>query len=315
MASVPFGNGGGPAGASPPFCVTAIPLGTQPAGASGESRPVVVAAFVVAPDGVARPTADVALFTTNDGQTWAAIPVPPGTDSTAFGGFRVQGNDLEALFSAATSGAEVPQPLVESSSDGGRTWHTTALACPTEGPCVTLGATTSPNSCAMTGTSQAVLRSTDGGQSWTQVGWPSTVNACGEAEVVATSPHTEFLVSSVSPYTLTRSIDGGITWSDIGLPALPGEDVEAGLGLGLGGITVLSDGTLLATGAPGNNTRWELLRPGATSWCAVQGILSSEQRSTMDAPIDLIGTQIWWLSESDQSPPIAHHLAAAGLSC
>jgi photosystem II stability/assembly factor-like uncharacterized protein len=167
----------------------------------------------------------------------------------------------------------------------------------------------------MTGTIQAVVRSTDGGQIWTQVGWPSTVNACGEAEVVASSPHTDFLVSSSSAYTLTRSIDGGATWSDIGLPALPGDDGEAGLGLGLRGVTLLSDGALLATGATGN-TRWELLRPGATSWCAVHGLSTSEQRSVMDAPIELIGTQIWWLSEPGALvPPIAHHLAANDLSC
>jgi len=54
------------------------------------------------------------------------------------------------------------------------------------------------------------------------------------------------------------------TWADIELPALPGDEVEAGLGRGSGGIAVLSDGTLLATG--GNSNAWELLRPGATSW-------------------------------------------------
>jgi hypothetical protein len=58
------------------------------------------------------------------------------------------------------------------------------------------------------------------------------------------------------------------TWADSELPALPGEEAEAGLGLGSGGITVLSDGTLLATG--GNSNAWELLRPGATSLCVAR---------------------------------------------
>jgi hypothetical protein len=36
----------------------------------------------------------------------------------------------------------------------------------------------------------------------------------------------------------------------------------------------------------------------------------------MDAPIELIGTQIWKLSEPGALvPPIAHHLAANDLSC
>jgi len=313
MGLAPLATGGGP-GASPPTCVTALPLGAESDDDSGESPHVVVAAFVVAPDGEAPPTADVALLTTNGGQTWTPLPAPPGTDLTAFGGFRVQGRDLEALFSAATTGFGSPRPLVETSSDGGRTWRTTGGSCPTEGPCVTLGAY-APGNCGMNGTSQALLRSTNSGQSWTQIGWPATVNACAPAELVATSPHTELLVASASPYTLTRSIDSGTTWSDIGLPALPGEDVEAGLGLGSGGIILLSDGALLSTGEQGSSTKWELLRPGATSWCTVRGVSSAERISALYAQVELIGAQIWWLSVPDQSAPVAHHLAVADLSC
>jgi photosystem II stability/assembly factor-like uncharacterized protein len=294
--------------------VTAIPLGAESAEGLDQGTAVVVAAFVVAPDGEAPPTADVALLTTNDGQTWAPLPAPPGTDPTAFGGFRVQGQDLEALFSAATTGVGPPQPLVETSPDGGHTWQTTGLSCPTEGPCVTLGAY-APGNCAMSGTNQAVVRSTNRGHSWTQIGWPATVNACAPAELVATSPHIDILVASASPYTLTRSIDSGTAWSDIGLPALPGEDVGAGPGFGPGGIILLPDGALLSTGEQGSGTKWELLRPGATAWCSVRGVSSAEQRSALSSQIELIGAQIWWLSVPDQSAPVAHHLAAADPSC
>jgi len=312
MGLAPLGTGEGP-GPSEPNCVTALQLGAE-SDDLGESPPVVVAVFVVAPDGEAPPTADVALLSTNDGQTWTPLPAPPGTDPTAFGGFRVQGQDLEALFSAATTGVGSPPPLVETSHDGGHTWHTAGLACPTRGPCVTLGAY-APGNCAMNGTSQAVLGSTNSGQSWTQIGWPATVNACAPAELVATSPHAEFLVASASPYALTRSIDSGTTWSDIGLPALPGEDVGVGPGLGPGGIILLPAGALLSTGEQGSSTKWELLRPGATSWCSVRGVSSAERHSTLDAQVELIGAQIWWLSAGDQSVPVAHHLAAADLSC
>jgi photosystem II stability/assembly factor-like uncharacterized protein len=313
MGFAPLGAGGDP-GTSQPTCVTAVPLGAESDDDLGESAPVVVAAFVVAPDGEAPPTADVALLTTNDGQTWTPLPTPAGTDPTAFGGFRVQDQDLEALFSAATTGVGSPQPLVETSSDGGHTWQAAGLPCPIEGPCVTLGAY-APGNCAMNGTSQAVLRSTNSGQRWTQIGWPATVNACAPAELVATSPHTEILVASASPYTLTRSIDSGTTWSDIGLPALSGENVGAGLGLGPGGIVLLPDGALLSTSEQGSNTKWELLRPGATSWCSVRGASSAEQNSGLYAQVELIGAQIWWLSGTDQSTPVAHHLAVADLSC
>jgi photosystem II stability/assembly factor-like uncharacterized protein len=313
MDWVPLGTNGGPE-TSQPTCVTALPLGAESDDESGESPPVVVAAFVVAPDGQAPPTADVALFTTNDGQTWTPLPTPPGAAPTAFGGFRVQGEDLEALFSAATTGVGSLQPLVETSADGGHTWQTADLPCPTEGRCMTLGAYV-PGNCAMNGTSQAVLRSTNGGQNWTQIGWPATVNACASAELVSTSPHTELLIASASPYTLTRSVDGGATWSDIGLPALPGEDVGVGPGLGPGGIVLLPDGALLATGEQGGGTKWELLRSGATSWCSVRGVSSADRHSALYTQVELIGAQIWWLSVPDQSVPVAHHLVAADLSC
>jgi hypothetical protein len=35
----------------------------------------------------------------------------------------------------------------------------------------------------------------------------------------------------------------------------------------------------------------------------------------LNTQVELIGAQIWWLSVPEQQAPVAHHLAAADLSC
>lgn len=120
-------------------------------------------------------------------------------------------------------------------------------------------------------------------------------------------------MDSFSPYVLSRSTNGGATWADIGLPALPGEETEAGLGPGSGCITVLSDGTLLATG--GSSNVWELLKPGATPWCVAREEPGAAQRLAECTPVVVIGAEIWWLSGRNQASPVVHHLDVADLSC
>jgi hypothetical protein len=299
-------------GAATPRCVAVAPLGTAPGGAPS----VLGAAFVVAPNGQAPPAADVAIISANGGRSWAPLPVPPGAAPDTFGGFRPHAGTFEALFapSTAPSGHLRAVPLVEVASPSERSWQPGRFSCPTRGPCVSFGPY-EPGNCAMNGTAQGVLRSGDGGHNWAQPPWPTAVQACAPAELVATSNSTELLIDSESPYTLRRSTDGGATWADIGLPPLPGEQPGAGLGPGPAGITVLADGSLLATGARANTRSWELLRPGATSWCPVRGLAAGVQRSAAFAQVILIGDQLWWLSGTDGPAPTAHHLSAVGLSC
>jgi len=293
----------GTLGVPPPACDTAIPLGVG----SSVNPPVVVVAFGVAPNQTAPPTAEAALITTDGGRTWTPLPVPPGASPITFGGFQDRGRNLEALFAPARLSGQFSPPLVEASSDGGRHWHSMDLACPAKGPCVTFGAYVSGNCAGGALISQAILRSTDRGGHWTEPGWPSWVDPCAPAQLVATSTRTELLVDSDSANVLLRSTDAGATWADVKLPALPGEVAEDGFGPGSGGITVLSNGTLLATG--GSTNSWELLRPGATSWCVASDEPSQAKRLTEYTPVVVIGAEIWWLSESDQSSPVAHHLA------
>jgi len=168
----------------------------------------------------------------------------------------------------------------------------------------------------MTEGAQILLRSADDGQRWLQAGWPGQAGECAPSELVATSPTTEFLVDSASPYTLTRSTDAGATWADIALPSLPGAQPGVGIEPGPGGITVLPSGALLAVGQRDNTDAWELLAPGATAWCPVRTVPTSVQQTADDAEPEVIGMQLWWLpAPTNQSTPASEHLAVSVLSC
>ncbi len=250
--------GFGPFTQVPPTCATTIPEG------AGTGRPTVVTVFYVSKgmEGEGPFTADVALFTTDSGQTWTAVPVPAGESPTDFGGLRVNGEEVEALFMPEAKGLKrltQPEAEAEDSSDGSH-WQSANLQCPAEGPCVTLGSYSTVN-CDMVPTSQALLRSTDGGVSWTQVEWPNEAGACASSELVATSPTTELLIDSASVYSVTRSTDGGASWADIALPTLPDQKTGTAVSALVGGLTVLPDGSLLSITQGADAESWELLTP------------------------------------------------------
>jgi photosystem II stability/assembly factor-like uncharacterized protein len=297
---------------SPPTCSTAVPFVAEE---GDDIVSTVVAAFAAAPEGNGPDSAEVPLFTVNGGATWALLPAPAGESFNNFAGFRVQGDDLEAVYMPEpTGGPPPPQPPIEISSDGSH-WQPASLACPTSGPCVTFGSFVLVN-CAMTEGAQILLRSADDGQRWLQAGWPGQAGECAPSELVATSPTTEFLVDSASPYTLTRSTDAGATWADIALPSLPGAQPGVGIEPGPGGITVLPSGALLAVGQRDNTDAWELLAPGATAWCPVRTVPTSVQQTADDAEPEVIGMQLWWLpAPTNQSTPASEHLAVSVLSC
>ncbi|MHB8295191.1 MAG: hypothetical protein ACYDH5_11330 [Acidimicrobiales bacterium] len=310
----PLGNGG-------PACTAVAPIGTSHAGlpAVGTHPQALAAAFVGAPGGVAPPAADAALFTLDGGRSWSPVPVPPGASAATFGGFRYRGTALEALFAPKPADASAPAQrptLVEMTTDGGRNWHSTSLACPSQGPCTSFGPYVQGN-CAMNGTGQDVLTSADGGLSWSRPAWPDLVQACAPAELVATSGSSELLLDSGSSYMLRRSTNGGRTWSYVALPPLPGQDQAAGLGPGAGGITMLPDGSILATGQRGSHHSWQLLRHGATSWCRPRGLPAGSRRATEFQPVVVIGNQLWWLSgNGTPAPPRApHHVAVGQIAC
>lgn len=288
---------------------------------SSQAGAALAVAFTAAPNGEAPPVADVALYSTDSGRSWTAVPVPPGATAGSFGGFAYENGDLEALYalspaSPAEGVTPNPGPLVEVAGPGGHTWSQGSFTCPRRGPCVSFGPY-APGNCAMNGTQQSVIFSSDSGLHWQEAKWPSTVDTCAPAQLLATSAKTELLLDSVSAYTLRLSSDGGKEWRYVSLPPLPGQRPGAGLGPGAGGIIALPSGSLLAIQTAGQKQAWELLARGATSWCQIGGVTKGTA-ATAGMPlaaVTVIGDQLWWLPGGGNPPPPAQHVPLKTLTC
>ena len=289
-------------------CDTLALLGSQTAGV-----PAVVAGFGVEPPDQNPLFADVALLTRDGGKTWTPLPTPPNVKADSFGGFRYQGDAVAALFSPSGDGSQAgyPAPSVEISSDAGRSWRMTTLACPTSGPCITFGPF-QPGNCAKDGAYEPVIASTDGGHHWALASLDQSLDACWPVQLLTEADGSEVLVDSSSTFTVQRSTDAGRTWHNIAVPPVPDRQV----GYGYDGATIaLPDGSLLAIGQ--NITRpWMLLRPGATSWCDVRNPNTINQDFLFYGDPRPIGDQLWWLtSANDSTGATAHHVALAELTC
>lgn len=311
-------------GSSTPRCVAVAPLADPRGGV-----PAIAVGFVVAPHGEALPAADVALVSTNGGRPWSPVPAPPGTSLASFGGFRHVGTTTDALFVASSSSAQSAPgasetPLVEATDDGGAHWHSAAFSCPAAEPCVAFRAYPWGN-CAMNGTSQVLLRSSDGGRSWRSPRWPGAVQACTSATVAAPSASTELLIDSGSRYLARLSTDAGAHWEVLGVPALPGAPRGSGVDPGDGGVVLLPDGALLAWRSGGDPTRlsWDLLTPGAKRWCSATGAVGTSTDSSMPAsswPV-VLSDQLWWQTLTSSPGGLAstsvatHHEALSAIRC
>lgn len=309
-------------GTTSPRCVAVTPL-TDPRG----GPPTVAVGFVAAPHGQAPPVADVALITTDGGSTWSPLPDPPGASPGDFGGFVTHGTTLDALFSAPPAGSEAAHPtapLVEATDDGGVRWHPTAFSCPGTGPCVAFGAYL-PGNCAMNGSFQTLLYSTDGGRRWRTPSWPTSVDACEPATLAALSSTTELLLDPGSPYVARLSVDGGAHWQVLGIPSLPGQPRLSAFDPGDDAVLLLPDGSLLAWRNRNDPTRisWDLLAPHSTRWCsATASVGASAQRFiSMTGYPTVLGDGLWWQTQAassdgaDATAVTTHYLALSTLAC
>jgi hypothetical protein len=307
-------------GGSPPSCAAVAPAGpaTAPAG-------TIVAAFPAGTSAGAPPVYEIALVTRDAGASWLALPVPPGSLATLFGGFRwAPGGGAQAVFATHVRGGtklfpafDIARPLTETTSDGGATWAPGRLTCPAVGPCLTFGPY-SAGDCAKGLGFQELLRSTDGGRHWRRPALPDQLYPCGETGLSITGPRTALLVNSSSPYTLERTTDGGVTWNVVTVPRAPGQIAGTGLGFGPGGITALPDGGLLLTGSSGNQAHppgWLLLRPGGRAWCPVGAPAPRLQHAPQLTPVTVIGSALWWLTGTYDRPPAVNRLPVAAVTC
>jgi hypothetical protein len=292
-----------------PSCAAVAPLATS----SGAPAGLAAAFYVTAKTGP-PPSFLAALATHDNGQTWAPIPVPSTSTPYGLAGFRYAGSALDAMFALSIRKSAGLYPeldpvriVTETSSADGQSWREAPLGCPPAGPCVTFGLY-QPGNCAMNGTTQALLRSSDGGRRWSALDFPYPVQACWRAQLIATSPRSELLVDSTSDYPVLRTTDAGTTWHDVAIPKAPVD----------GNITALPGGALLVTRTLGVTGPWRLLRHGATRWCTVKMPSAAAQRRFQLAPPAAIAQTLWWLTGPAANPdaaPAINQLALSALSC
>jgi hypothetical protein len=132
------------------------------------------------------------------------------------------------------------------------------------------------------------------------------VSTCQRAAIVALSPSEVVLLGTdqgtpdyAGLYPLEMTKDGGRTWQLVSLPALPGQPP----GESPSSLVALPGGAVLAvSGWP-----WELLPPGATSWCAVTPV-PARASGPYASPFSftVAGGSLWWLASVGLTPALDH---------
>ena len=296
--------------------VNGTPTHVQPSCAAvalPRGGPGVFVAFGVAITRTRTVQRDVGLETFDGGASWSILTAPAGASDTGFGGFRYQGNLAEALYWPTARTSPGLAPLVEQFDPVSGTWHAASLGCPSRGPCVTLGAYAWSNCAGGIHASQGLLRSANGGASWSAPVWPSRVDPCANGELVATSASSELLIHGSMRDTdvILRSTNGGATWTDVGLPRAP---FTATTGIVARQLALLSNGALLAIETNPHPTWW-LLVPGSQRWCKVQSIPAPVRSSARSAGASVFDGQLWWIRVEGGASSSLGHVEVTGIKC
>ena len=263
----------------------------------------------VMPQYGAPPIFKVGYVTTDGGQTWSALTGPDGSVKQ-FGGFQMNGQLAEAIFSKLTQSAQPPDMYVEQSIDGGKTWKPATFTCPATGPCVRFG----PGVWQITGMGAPRLQwiefSTDQGQTWQVSESTSSVELGmgGLNQLAALSPTSVALISALNAQQFEISSDGGKTWQPITLPSMLGSMPDF---TSYEGLQILPNGSLLAY-QPDAKT-WQLLEPQSPEWCEI----SSVTMPGTPNGLTVSGDRVWWMTNQDQSGtvPMPKSISSQDLRC
>ena len=268
------------------------------------------------------------LYTTNDGATWHAVPIPAGASIENFGGFAVRGASVAALFAGPGGSAGSSYPAgtsdglvrTEVTSDGGMRWTASTLGCPASGPCVTFGPYPWGN-CNMANASQSLLLGPPGappaaGVHWTSSSWVASVDSCFPQQLVVTSTHDLLLLDPSSQYPLQESTTAGRTWFVVALPPLTAANDGPDSIPTSNALVLAPDGSLFAVITAPSQQSQALYRlaPGASSWCRVPRVFGrSIATSGVAGPLRANGTELAWSQTTypgATAPVITPHVLA-----
>jgi hypothetical protein len=248
----------------------------------------------------APPDYFLGFFTSDRGKTWQLVPVTQlfiqsSNETGSFGGFYNNGKVVQALYYAAQSdNSSQSQALqVKQTDDGGVTWTSIPLDCPSTGICLRWGGAPSEISGMGSGLPQEVIVSFDNGQRWSATGQSAELRMPGPQELVALSQDEDLILSGNANYPVLYTPDGGKTWQALALPSLPGSN--SGWMQGYSGLQMLADGSLAAMNQD-NGTLW-ILGPHSQTWCSTSVTLQGNYPALLRASEKRI---LWFSTMTDK---------------
>ncbi len=236
------------------------------------------------------PEFNIACYSTNDGTTWQAVPIPHGYTAGDFGGYQTEGSTLAAYFTAGK------RWTLEVTANGGATWaRESTYMRPASGPPLRFGAMQNGRVPGFVN-EQPILRENRRG------GWVTAAevnNQEGVVTLATLSATRTLLIRPGSPYPVEVSVNDGKDWTYVQLPALPGLDQPRDSQI----VGMMANGDLVADTVPlaSDTPEWFILKPGADAWEHVPA--SRAPATRVSATIN--GASIEWLVSAGTStvPP------------
>lgn len=255
------------------------------------------AVFTTAQEGLgAPPVYYMGFFTTDNGDTWQAVPVPESAAIEDFGGFWNLGEGaVEVLFN---SYEQAENPILFDTKDGGKTWELTTLSCPASGPCMRWGPAPANIPGMGSPLPQWILSSTDGGSSWAAIEPPVELRAPAPNQLIAFSDSEIAIVagsiSLAEPSPVTSAVrispDTGTHFQQVELPAILSREDNSTY---FPGLQMLPDESFLSQD-PESNT-WFWFNPQLPIWCPV----NTDVLPLTPQLLQSSGERLWWINEEE----------------